>query len=124
MRDFGDDSSAGSTPPPSNLDGFSPSGFFADDDDLPPAAPPPAAEDELWTHLELDGWCFNSDNNHQPDQIFRPAASDPVRQKSGCGSRRPPRPSRAASSVRETNKRKKNPMISRFDKHRSQSQVT
>ncbi|GMN53198.1 hypothetical protein TIFTF001_022342 [Ficus carica] len=104
MREIGDSSSAGSTPPPSNLENFSPSHFFIDD----PLSPrPPLADDDLWKHLESDGWCFFSDNNHHDSQqlfnVGRSTVSEPFRpMNADC--RRPPHPSRGV--VTERRKRK------------------
>ena len=127
MREFGDDSSAGSTPPPrSRDDDFSPLGYYLNSEFLSPtpAADAGAAEgdDDLWRHLAQDGWCFSSDKHHgqqhqhhgqhqhqQQQLTFRSAASEPFRQNNAClgggGARRPPRPS---SLLERSNKRVEN----------------
>ena len=105
MREIGDSSSAGSTPPPPNLENFSPSHFFIDDPLSP--RPPLADHDDLWKHLESDGWCFFSDNNHHDSQqlfnVRRSTVSEPLRpMNADC--RRPPHPSRGVVSERRKRK--------------------
>ena len=101
MREIGDSSSAGSTPPPPNLDHFSPTNFLADPVVSPKAT---AADDDLWKHLADDGWYFWSDNLHDSQSylfnVSRAAASEPLCQKN-AGSRRPPRPCAAAARKRK-----------------------
>ncbi|XP_062096867.1 protein FAR1-RELATED SEQUENCE 7-like [Humulus lupulus] len=104
MREIGDSSSAGSTPPPpASFDHFSPTNFFADypvtDDPIDPKPGSDHHDDLLWKHLADDGWCFFSDNNntmhdshHQTFTNGRPTASEPLFHNNAA-TRRPPIPS-------------------------------